>query len=48
MNHTMRRSPINLKSLSREKRDLYRQRAFARFKSGKKAYAVAKELNPDE
>ena len=48
MNHTIRRSPINLKSLSREKRELYRQQAFARFKSGKKAYAVAKELNPDE
>lgn len=48
MNHTIRRSPINLKSLSREKRELYRQRAFARFKSGKKAYAVAKELNLQE
>ena len=42
------RTPINLKTLSREKREVYRQQAYAGFTSGKKAYAVAKELNLNE
>lgn len=48
MKHSKRRAPINLKSLSREKRELYRQQVFAGFKSGKNAYAVAKSLNLQE
>lgn len=42
------RIPINLKSLPRAKREVFRQQAFDAFKSGRKAYAVAKELNLNE
>lgn len=42
------RIPINLKSLPRSKREVYRQQAFAAFKAGKKAYAAAKDLNLNE
>jgi len=42
------RTPINLKSLPRAKREVFRQQAYAAFKSGKKAYAVAKGLNLNE
>ena len=42
------RTPINLKSLLRAKREVFRQQAFAAFKAGKKAYAVAKALNLNE
>ena len=42
------RIPVNLKSLPRSKREMYRQQAFAAFKAGKKAYAAAKDLNLNE
>ena len=42
------RTPINLKSLPRAKREVFRQQAFDAFKAGRKAYAVAKELNLNE
>lgn len=42
------RIPVNLKSLPRSKREVYRQQAFAAFKAGKKAYAAAKDLNLNE
>lgn len=42
------RTPINLKSLPRSKREVFRQQAYAAFKAGKKAYSVAKELNLNE
>ncbi|MBP5510029.1 MAG: IS630 family transposase [Kiritimatiellae bacterium] len=42
------RTPINLKALPRTKREVFRQQAFAAFKAGKKAYAVAKALNLNE
>lgn len=42
------RRPINLKSLPRAKREVFRRQAFAAFKAGKKAYSVAKDLNLNE
>ncbi|MBR3087086.1 MAG: virulence RhuM family protein, partial [Kiritimatiellae bacterium] len=42
------RRPINLKSLPRAKREVFRRQAFAAFKAGKKAYSVAKGLNLNE
>lgn len=42
------RTPINLKTLPRAKREVLRQQAFAAFKAGRNAYAVSKELNLNE
>ena len=48
MRTTKHRTPINLKSLPRAKREAFRRQAFAAFKAGKKAYAAAKDLNLNE
>lgn len=42
------RIPINLKSLPRAKREVFRQQAYDAFKAGRTAYSVAKDLNLNE